>query len=204
MRFGYARVSTKDQSFALQEDALRKAGCEEIFEEVASGAKTTRPVLDDLLSRLRANDVLVIWKLDRLGRSLQHLVALANELMERHIGLISLNDPIDTTTAQGRLVFNIFAALAEFERDLTRERTQAGLKAARTRGRKGGRPAGLSKQAKATAMAAETLYKEGKLSVQDICDQLGISKPTLYTYLRHREVKIGSRQRRKSTETREK
>lgn len=113
--------------------------------------------------------------------------------MEREIGLISLNDPIDTTTPQGRLVFNIFASLAEFERDLIRERTQAGLEAARARGRTGGRPRGLSKQAEATAMAAETLYREGRLSTQAICDQLGISKPTLYTYLKHRGVKTGSR-----------
>lgn len=193
MRIGYARVSTKDQSLNLQVDALQKAGCEQVFREVASGAKTARPVLDDLLSRLRAGDVLVIWKLDRLGRNLKHLVTLTGELMERQVGLISLNDPIDTTTPQGRLVFNIFASLAEFERDLIRERTQAGLQAARARGRTGGRPPGLSKKAEATAMAAETLYRERKLSVQEICDQLGISKPTLYAYLKHRDVKIGSR-----------
>lgn len=194
MRVGYARVSTKEQNIALQVDALKKAACEQVFSEVASGANTARPVLDDLLSRLRPGDVLVIWKLDRLGRSLKHLVALTHELLERQIGLVSLNDPIDTTTAQGRLVFNIFASLAEFERDLIRERTQAGLVAARARGRKGGRPRGLSKQAKATAMAAETLYREGELSVQEICDQLNISKPTLYSYLRHRGVKVGARQ----------
>jgi DNA invertase Pin-like site-specific DNA recombinase len=196
MRVGYARVSTKDQDFHLQEDALNKAGCEKIFKEVASGAKTSRPVLEDLLSRLRSGDVLIIWKLDRLGRSLPHLVTLASNLLERQVGLVSLNDPIDTTTAQGRLVFGIFAALAEFERELIRERTQAGLEAARARGRKGGRPAGLSKQAEATAMAAETLYKEGRMSVQAICDQLNISKPTLYRYLRHRRVKIGVRPRK--------
>jgi DNA invertase Pin-like site-specific DNA recombinase len=193
MRIGYARVSTKDQNLDLQVDALQEVGCEEVFTEVASGAKTTRPALDEVLSRLRAGDVLVIWKLDRLGRSLKHLVTLATDLMERKIGLISLNDPIDTTTPQGRLIFNIFASLAEFERDLIRERTQAGLKAARARGRKGGRPPGLSKQAEATAMAAETLYREGRLSVQEICDQLGISKPTLYSYLRYRGVKTGVR-----------
>ena len=193
MRIGYARVSTKDQSPDLQIDALKKAKCDEIFTEVASGSKTVRPVLDDLLSRLRSGDVLVIWKLDRLGRSLKHLVTLTNELIDRQIGLISLNDPIDTTTAQGRLVFNIFASLAEFERDLIRERTQAGLDAARARGRTGGRPSGLSKQAEATAMAAETLYQEGELKVQEICDQLSISRPTLYVYLRHRGVKPGAR-----------
>ena len=111
--------SVGSQSLDLQLDALREAECEEVFTEAASGAKTARPVLDDLLSRLRAGDVLVIWKLDRLGRSLKHLVTLATDLMERKIGLISLNDPIDTTTPQGRLIFNIFASLAEFERDLT-------------------------------------------------------------------------------------
>lgn len=193
MRIGYARVSTSDQSLDLQIDALKEVGCEQIFQEVASGAKTARPVLDDLLSRLRSGDVLVIWKLDRLGRSLKHLVTLTNTLIEREVGLVSLNDPIDTTTAQGRLIFNIFASLAEFERDLIRERTQAGLDAARARGRKGGRPRGLSKQAEATAIAAETLYNEGNLSVQAICEQLSISKPTFYNYLRHRGVMIGTR-----------
>jgi DNA invertase Pin-like site-specific DNA recombinase len=195
MRLGYARISTSDQSFDLQVDALKKASCEKVFKEVASGARTSRPVLDDLLSRTRAGDVLIVWKLDRLGRSLKHLAMLANELMERQIGLISLNDPIDTTTPQGRLVFNIFASLAEFERDLIRERTQAGLKAARARGRRGGRPPGLSKQAEATAMAAETLYREGQLTVKAICNQLGISKPTFYAYLKHRGVETGSRRK---------
>ena len=196
MRIGYARVSTKDQSFDLQLDALKKAKCDEIFKEIVSGAKAARPVLEDVLSRLRTGDVLIIWKLDRLGRSLKHLVNLTNELIERKIGLISINDPIDTTTPQGRLMFNIFASLAEFERELIRERTQAGLKAARERGRKGGRPEGLSQKAMATAMAAETLYKEGKLSVQAICHQLHISKPTLYAYLKHRGVEIGYRPNR--------
>jgi DNA invertase Pin-like site-specific DNA recombinase len=124
-----------------------------------------------------------------------HLITLTNELLEQDVDLISLNDPIDTTTPQGRLMYNIFASLAEFERDIIRERTQAGLEAARARGRKGGRPKGLSKKAKATAMAAETLYQEGQLSVQAICNQLGISKPTLYSYLRHRGVKPGLRSR---------
>ena len=193
MRIGYARVSTKDQKAHLQVDALKEAGCEKVFTETAGGAKTARPILDDVLSRLRAGDVLVIWKLDRLGRNLKHLITLANELLERQIGLVSLNDPIDTTTAQGRLIFNVFASLAEFERDIIRERTNAGLKAARARGRTGGRPPGLSKQAMATAMAAETLYKEGQLSVQGICKQLSISKPTFYNYLKHRGVVTGSR-----------
>jgi DNA invertase Pin-like site-specific DNA recombinase len=192
MKIGYARVSTKEQSFDLQIDALRKAGCEKIYKEVVSGARTERAVLTELLTNLRARDVLVIWKLDRLGRSLKELVELATELIKRDIGLQSLNDPIDTTTPQGRLSFNLFAALAEFERDLIRERTHAGLISARARGRCGGRPKGLPVKAITTACAAESLYREGKLSVQEIATQLRISKTTLYTYLRHRGVCIGS------------
>lgn len=191
MKIGYARVSTREQHFDLQVDALSKAECDYIYKEAASGAKGGRPVLDDVLSRLRAGDVLVIWKLDRLGRSLKHLVTLATELMERRVGLISLNDPIDTTTPQGRLAFNLFAALAEFERDLIRERTFAGLAAARARGKRGGRPKGLSKKAEATALAAEALYRQGELSATDIAARLSISKPTLYAYLRARGVATG-------------
>lgn len=125
MQIGYARVSTKEQSFDLQVDALHRAGCAKVFQEVVSGAKAERTVLEGLLATLRPGDVLVIWKLDRLGRSLRHLVELAATLMEQEVGLRSLNDPIDTTTPQGRLAFNRFASLAEFERDLIRERTQA-------------------------------------------------------------------------------
>jgi DNA invertase Pin-like site-specific DNA recombinase len=179
MQIGYARVSTKEQSFDLQVDTLRKAGCEKIYQEVVSGAKAERPVLNALLRDLRPGDVLVIWKLDRLGRSLRHLVELAGALMEQDVGLKSLNDPIDTTTPQGRLTFNLFASLAEFERDLIRERTQAGLRAARARGRKGGRPKGLPPQSERTAYAAETLYREQRLSVREIAEELGIAKSTL-------------------------
>jgi DNA invertase Pin-like site-specific DNA recombinase len=130
MLIGYDRVSTKDRSLDLQLDALHRAECEAVFTKVASGAKAARPVVDEVLSRLRAGDVLLIWKLIHLGRSLKHLVTLATELMERKVGLISLNDPVDATTPQGRLIFSIFASLAEFERDLIRERTQPGLAAA--------------------------------------------------------------------------
>jgi DNA invertase Pin-like site-specific DNA recombinase len=196
MKIGYARVSTKEQSFDLQLDALRKAGCKKIYQETVSGAKAARLQLDLMLDNLRAGDVLVIWKLDRLGHSLQHLVELVHGLMEKGVGLKSLNDPIDTTTPQGRLSFNLFASLAEFERDLIRERTQAGLSAARARGRRGGRPRGLPSSAEVTARAAETLYTERKLSVRQIADRLGISKSTLYAYLRHRGVRIGPYQRR--------
>jgi DNA invertase Pin-like site-specific DNA recombinase len=190
MKIGYARVSTRDQNLDLQLDALKQAGCERIYQDVASGSKTARPALDELLGQLRACDVLVIWKLDRMGRSLKHLVELVGNLIERKVGLLSLNDPIDTTSAQGRLVFNLFASLAEFERELIRERTQAGLTAARARGRVGGRPKGLSPQAQATAMAAETLYRERRMGVAAIAQKLHVSKSTLYSYLRHRGVAI--------------
>jgi DNA invertase Pin-like site-specific DNA recombinase len=196
LQIGYARVSTREQSFDLQVDALRAAGCDKIYTEAVSGARTERAVLDELLRNIRPEDVLVIWKLDRLGRSLKHLVDLVGTLMEKGIGLRSLRDPIDTTTPHGRLTFNIFASLAEFERDVIRERTQAGLTAARARGRNGGRPKGITPQAEATAMAAETLYREGKLSTQQIADKLHISKGTLYVYLRHRGVAIGAYHRR--------
>lgn len=192
MIFGYCRISTKGQSFDLQEDALKNAGCERVFRDIASGAKTKRPGLDDLLGQLRAGDIIVVYKLDRLGRSLQHLVHLMNQLTERQIGLRSLNDPVDTTTPQGRLITNVFASIAEFERDLIRERTKAGLASARARGRNGGRPPGLSKEAQNVAIAAEALYKQGSLSAQQIAAQLSISKTTLYKYLRLQGVGIGS------------
>lgn len=141
----------------MQIDALKKEGCKKIFHEIVSGAKTERVELDRLLSQLRKGDILVIWKLDRLGRSLKHLVELVHELNEKGIGLQSINDPINTTTSQRRLIFNIFACLAEFER------TQAGLKAARARGRVGGRPKGLSEKAQQKAIVAEALYRAEKV-----------------------------------------
>jgi len=178
----------------LQIDQLRAEGCDEIVSEVASGVKTNRPVLESLLDKARKGDVIIVWKLDRLGRSLKHLVDLVSTLMEKGIGLKSLQDPIDTTNAQGRLVFNIFASLAEFERDLIVERTHAGLNAARARGRTGGRPKGLSKAAQKKALAAEALYAKGDMSVNEIADNLNISKATLYKYLRYQSVKIGTDQ----------
>lgn len=190
MKVGYARVSTREQNLNMQVIALEEAGCDKVYEEVVSGVKAERPKLNNLIKQLRPNDVLVVWKLDRLGRSLKNLISLVQELMQNNIGLCSLNDPIDTTTSQGRLIFNIFASLAEFERDIICERTQAGLSAARARGRRGGRPKGISKQSEATACAAETLYKEKKLSVIEICKKLSISKSTLYKYLRYRNVEI--------------
>ncbi len=191
VKYGYARVSTRDQNLDLQIDALTKAGCRNIIKEVAKGANTDRPTLNELLSLLKCGDTLIIWKLDRMGRSLQHLITTFNELIQKGIGIISLQDPIDTTTAQGRLMFNIFASLAEFEKDLIRERTLAGLSSARARGRIGGRPQGLTRQAIEKACAAEALYRQGELTSDKIAKQLGISKPTLYKYLKLRRVTIG-------------
>ncbi len=158
MIIGYARVSTRDQNLDLQLDALQKEKCDRIYKEVISGAKSERPVLQDMLNQVRPGDVIVIWKLDRLGRSLKNLVDIVGQLIKQDVGLKSLHDNINTTTPQGRLTFNIFASLAEFERDLISERTKAGLVSARARGRTGGKPKGLSPQAEATACAAETLY----------------------------------------------
>src|SRR5690348_9395311 len=158
MEIGYARVSTGEQTLDLQLDALTRAGCAKVFTETASGANAERPILAEALSYLRPGDVLVVWRLDRLGRSLQHLIAVVAELAERGIGFKSLGEQIDTTTAGGKLVFHVFGALAEFERDLIRERTQAGLAAARARGRVGGRPKKLA-DAKQVALA-RALYDE--------------------------------------------
>jgi DNA invertase Pin-like site-specific DNA recombinase len=191
MKIGYARVSTREQSLSMQVDALKNAGCDQIHEEIASGAKTSRPVLEETMRNLREGDTLIIWKLDRLGRNLAHLIHLTTKLIEKKVGLISLNDPIDTSTAQGRMVFGIFASLAEFERELIRERTQAGLTSARARGRKGGRPKGMTQAAIEKATIAEALYKNGSIPVKKIAEQLGISKTTLYLYLRYRNVDIG-------------
>ena len=170
MKIGYARVSTEDQGLDLQLDALKKAKCQKIYREKITGRTKDRPELQKLQENLRPNDVVIIWKLDRLGRSLKDLVQLVNEMQEKGTGLMSLHDNIDTMTPQGKLTFHIFAALAEFKADMIRERTKAGLDAARARGRKGGRPKGLSPAAKDKAMIAENLYKEGKLSTKQICE----------------------------------
>ena len=179
MKVGYARISTHDQNLSLQKDALKEAGCEKIYQDKASGAKTERPGLQEALDYLREGDSLVVWRLDRLGRSLQHLIETVRQLEERGIGFQSLRESIDTTTSGGRLVFHIFGALAEFERNLIRERTQAGLAAARARGRKGGRPKALD--GKKTDLLRK-LYQERKHSISEICEMLGISRSTLYLY----------------------
>ncbi|MDT7858188.1 recombinase family protein [Rubrivirga sp. S365] len=180
MLVGYARVSTADQDPALQLDALRAAGCERVFEERASGARADRPVLAEAFGHLRAGDVLVVWRLDRLGRSLKDLIARVAELEGRGVGFRSLAESIDTTTAGGRLVLHVFGALAEFERELIRERTLAGLAAARARGRKGGRP---SKMTRAKVRQAAVLLADRETDVGAVCETLGVSKTTLYRHV---------------------
>ena len=166
MLVGYARVSTLEQNVDLQIDALRQAGCEKIFEDKVSGTKADRPGLQAALEFVRSGDTLVVWRLDRLGRSLKHLIETVGHLEEQGIGLRSIQEALDTTTAGGKLVFQIFGALAEFEHNLIRERTLAGLSAARARGRKGGRPKALD------TTGTELLYQlhdEKKHTIQEIC-----------------------------------
>lgn len=180
MLIGYARVSTLDQHADLQNDALKKAGCERIYADRASGAKASRPQLDRMLEALREGDTVVVWKLDRLGRSVQNLVDLMGRFREQGVGFRSLTEQMDTTTPGGVLVFNIFGALAQFERDLIRERTLAGLTAARARGRKGGRPRKLSD--KDIAMVRQ-LYESRTVSVKEIADRFRVSRSTIYKVL---------------------
>ncbi len=180
MLIGYARVSTLDQTPQLQTDALKQAGCERIFTEKASGAQRDRPQLIAALDYLREGDSLVVWKLDRLARSMRQLIETVEELERRKIGLLSLTEQIDTATAGGRLVFHIFGALAEFERAIIRERTTAGLKAARDRGRVGGRPRTLKDK---DITAAKALLADASISVEEVAARLNVSVPTLYRYL---------------------
>jgi DNA invertase Pin-like site-specific DNA recombinase len=180
MLVGYARVSTPDQKLDLQQDALRKAGCKRIFTDVTSGAQATRAGLEEALTFLREHDTLVVWKLDRLGRSLKHLIALVTALQARKIGFRSLQENIDTTTSGGKLVFHVFGALAEFERDLVQDRTRAGLAAARARGRKGGRRRVMDDKKVALAVS---LLQNSETPVADVCRMLKVSRATLYRYL---------------------
>lgn len=187
MKIGYARVSTADQHLRMQEDALKQIGCEKIYHDVASGAKAARTGLEEALGQLRASDTLVVWKLDRLGRSLRHLIETIQALHEKEIGFLSIQENIDTTTTGGKLVFHIFSALAEFERDLIRDRTNAGLQAARRRGIKGGRPSLLSKN-EITKMLG--YYQERKNTVNEICKIFSISRSCFYEYIRKEKKAI--------------
>jgi DNA invertase Pin-like site-specific DNA recombinase len=197
MLIGYARVSTDDQDFALQEDALKNASCQKIFYDKMSGAGAERPGLREALDYLRdKEDTLVVWRLDRLGRSLKNLIEMMNLLEERSIGFQSLQESIDTTTSGGKLIFHIFGALAEFERNLIRERTMAGLAAARARGKKGGRRKALDEE------KAQRLYKlydetnvdgSRKYAINEICEMMGISRSSLYRYLGQRGNFVSSK-----------
>lgn len=178
MLIGYMRISTDKQDHALQLDALKNAGCQRIFEETMSGGRDDRPALKEAISFAREGDVLVVWRLDRLGRSLAHLIACVKEVEQRKVGFRSLTESIDTTSASGRLVFHFFAAIAEFERDLIRSRTKAGLEAARARGRIGGRPAKMNKD---SIRQAQRLL-EGT-SANKVAKLLGVSRATLYRHL---------------------
>ena len=178
MKIGYARVSTVDQNLELQTDALTEAGCKKIFSDHGvSGAKAERPGLDEALDRIRKKDTLIIWKLDRLGRSLSDLLSIVEYLKDRGAHFLSIQDGFDTSTASGKMVFSVIGAMAEYERNLIRERTMAGLKAARARGRMGGRPKALDKR---QVKVAITLAKEGELTIREICEQVGCSRSTYY------------------------
>ena len=176
MVFGYSRVSTTDQDQALQEDALTKAGVDQIFTDTASGAKTSRPALDELLSMLRPGDTVVVWRLDRLGRSLRHLIDVFSDLESKGVAIRSLTESLDTSTPGGRLIFHVFGALAEFERDLIRERTNAGLAAARARGRTGGRPSVWTAEKLQTA---QDLLAQGT-DIATVSRILGVSRASIY------------------------
>ena len=180
MLIGYARVSTAEQNLHLQTDALTKAGCEKIFTDTAGGAKSDRPGLTEALNFMREGDVLVVWKLDRLGRSLKHLIETVLGLRLAQKGFRSLQENVDTNTSGGKLFFHIFGALAEFERDIIRDRTKAGLASARSRGRLGGRPSKMD--AKKLKMA-RSLYADAKTQVAEICEGLGISRATFYRHI---------------------
>ena len=195
MLIGYARVTTEDQHLDLQHDALREVGFEKTFEDKKSGAKTDRPGLASALDYARAGDQLVVWCLDRLGRSLPDLIALVRQLDDKGVQLRSVTEGIDTSTINGKLTFHLFAALVEFERALVRERTRAGLEAARARGRMGGRKHRLSPDKRRHAVE---LYRAKDTTVREICTLMGISKPTLYAYVAEANAVSAAEQARRA------
>lgn len=174
---GYARVSTSEQNLNLQLDALNKYNCVKIFSDHISGTKQKRPELDNLFEYIRPGDILVVWRLDRLARSLRHLIDLTHQLEEKNIQLISVTEKIDTTSSTGRFIFHMFASLAEFERNLIRDRVMAGLSSARARGRKGGRPRTITDEMIKTA---QELWNSRAVSVAKICESVGMSKRSFY------------------------
>ena len=183
MYIGYARVSTHEQTLALQQDALNAAQCGLTFTDTISGVKTERPGLQQALSHLRTGDTLVVWRLDRLGRSLTHLIETVTRLEAQGIGFKSLTENIDTTTPGGVLIFHVFGALAQFERDLIRERTKAGLTAARARGKQGGRPKALARIDPKKLETARRMALDPQTPISQICEFLGVSRWTVYRYL---------------------
>ena len=185
MLIGYARVSTIFQNSDLQQDALEKAGCKKIFTDKISGTVADRPALSKVKEILRPGDTLVVWRLDRLGRSLKDLIDWMNYLDQEGIALKSLQESIDTSTATGKLVYHIFGAMAEFEKNLIKERTHAGLAAARARGRVGGRPKRLNQDKRKLAVR---LYNEKQHSINAICEMMSITKPTLYKYIKENKA----------------
>jgi DNA invertase Pin-like site-specific DNA recombinase len=190
MLIGYARVSTDEQTLHLQEDALKAAGCDRLFTDTISGATSERPGLAEALDFIRPGDTIVVWRLDRLGRSLRHLIETITDLEKRGIGFRSLTESIDTTSPGGKLIFHIFGALAEFERDLIRQRTRAGLEAARARGRRGGRPFAAAYRDKQRLVLARRLYEEKQTPVDTICQMLKVSRATFYRYIKEGTRKL--------------
>jgi len=187
MNIGYARVSTFEQNLDLQIDALKKADCEKIVTDAISGSIAERPGLSKLNEILRKGDTLIVWRLDRLGRSLKHLIEIINNFEKKGVAFQSLEETINTKTSTGKLIFHLFGSLAEFERNLITERTRTGLEAARARGRQGGRPKKLEKDKRQLAV---DLYQDKKHSIKQICSTVGISKPTLYKYIREFEPNV--------------
>src|SRR2546423_9576546 len=184
MLVGYARISTSEQTLNLQKDALEKLGCIKIFSDVVSGAKAERTGLTEALEYVREGDTLIVWRLDRLGRSLKHLIETITKLNNRKIGFKSITENIDTTTSGGKLVFHIFGALAEFERDIIQDRTKAGLNAARSRGRLGGRPKAKTLDSPKKIALAQSLYENRNNTIDEICKTLNVSRATLYRYIK--------------------
>lgn len=182
MKFGYARVSTKDQNLNLQIEALEKAGCEKIFNEKISGSTKNRPELDKMIAHLRKDDVLFVWRLDRLGRSLKNIIDLVLSLSEKGVVIKGISDGVDTSTSSGRLFLNIMASLAEYERELIKERTNAGLQSARARGRTGGRPKGYTKETISKLLIMRSVYKDKSKTPEEVYKPLGLTRATFYRY----------------------
>lgn len=193
MKIGYARVSTEEQQLETQVESLKDAGCKKIYREKISGTKKNRPELDKMLDTLRPGDTVIVWKLDRLGRSTKHLIEIVTKWREQEIAFMSISDGITFDDSPfGNMIFTVMAAFAQLERDLISERTKVALAHARKQGRIGGRRPGLSQDAKNKAAAAAELYRNDTLSISDICKQLGIARTTLYKYLRYKGVEVNS------------